>query len=256
MAGAIGLVAAQPGPSLTGNSCAALSTSPSRTLPDLCVGGIEFDLGHHVRYRIGHRGAPYTGTYTVAVYLDGALADQQTVRNPIQPLGGQVAVHAVVTDCQLHDVKVVVDPANGIAEADETNNAAAIRVVPCPDVTGNVEQDLTNNGLTYKARLVVYNKGQAPMPSVTVRALGAPWSHTGTPPAPDDCLTDLTLDCLKDAREVGPLAPGQRIEYRAGPSFRRDQTVFVQVLIHCSASGPCIETDTTNNRVTKQLGPH
>ncbi len=130
-----------------------------------------------------------------------------------------------------------------------------------PDATGKIRQDIMDYGTRYRAKITIENEGTAPMPEVTVVTLIIPNYHTGTPPTPEQCISDPQAPCERHKKTVGPLAPGQKKSYHAGKKRLRTTTILVHVSILCGVPGApappeCAESDTGNNTFKRVLGPH
>jgi hypothetical protein len=116
-------------------------------------------------------------------------------------------------------------------------------------------------GTRYRAKITVENQGTATMPKMTVHTLIIPNYHIGNPPTPEQCITDPSQPCERLNWQLGPLAPGEKKSYHAGKKRLLSTTILVQVGIGCTVPGqpvqtPCPESNTSNNTVTRVLGPH
>jgi len=165
------------------------------------------------------------------------------------------------SNCGALSLRVVVDPDNRVAEADEQNNTKTNNLASaCPDVTASIKKKWVNNNLQYKARIEVVNKGGVIMPKVSVRTLGAPWWPNSNPQPPTNCLSNpqISGSCVKDVTMVGPLAPGASFAYEPGGKYDLGQNLSVQVDITCGTPGQptppqCVESNYSNNTVRKGL---
>ncbi len=115
-------------------------------------------------------------------------------------------------------------------------------------------------GTRYRSKVTVENKGNGPMPEVTVATIVVPDTHWpgGNPPTPQQCISDPQQPCERDTRKVGPLLPGHKDSFRVGKKRLRSTTLFVQVNISCTLFPPeqCAEANVQNNVVKRVLGPH
>lgn len=228
--------------------------------PDLIVVGVpHLNEDRTIGFIVGNRSNIASGPARAVLSVNGV---RQSFDLPILRAYSIHAVHT--TDVWLQctqplSLRVTVDPDNQVAEADETNNSATNSIaVPCPDVSASIRKDWTDYNTRYKAQISIFNKGGVVMPQVNVRTLGFSFRPNDMSRPPTDCLSDYKIasSCMKDDRLIGPIAPGQSIEFEPGGKYDMTEKLNVQVDITCGTpppQGKCTESDYNNNTVRKGL---
>jgi len=229
------------------------------TAPDLTAGVPHLTEDRAIAFSVNNRsniGTPKT--FQAVLYVNGAVKQTFTVNGARAYTMQMFKTSDVWMNCGPLSLRVVVDPDNQVAEADEQNNVSSSNLQSaCPDVTASISKKWVNNNLQYKARIEVINKGGVIMPKVSVRTLGLPWWPNSSPQPVSNCMTNPSLGCLKDVTIVGPLAPGEKFAYEPGGKYDLGQNLSVQVDITCGTTptptGACVESDYSNNTVRKGL---
>jgi len=257
-----GAVAAQEGagarPGAGGEPCLAAGKKPAR-LADLCVGSVAVSPSRFLTFTVRNRGSRSTSAaFTAEVYLDGAL--QETIE--FARLGGSSSrrVEARVakfTDCEMGTIRLVLDPQNLVNETDELNNDYSIdRAPPCPDVTASIDQARVNNR-QYRIQIRVVNEGTARMSAVDVGIIAAIRDSVGGPTL-EQCETASTTisvpGCVFHTLRTSALAPGQPRRFTIGGNIPATRTAEVKVTVKCVLGADCLESNRTNNIVSRILG--
>lgn len=226
--------------------------------PDLCISALTLSQTRHVTFTVRNVGGHNTGIpFSVDVYLNNVKTDSI----PMPDMGSQSdlsieAGHAFLPTCQPALVRVVLDPQGAVHEANRSDNDYMVNwPLPCPDVTAEISQDKVNHDLQYYAHIKVMNHGGMVMPALSVRTLGMTYNPTSPPPVVTSCIQNHNCD-VKDGRMIGPLAPGQIVEYNVDPKFLAAQTLIVVTVIVCESPNNCLESNQTNNTISRVIGPH
>ncbi|MFZ5877667.1 MAG: CARDB domain-containing protein [Nitrospirota bacterium] len=126
---------------------------------------------------------------------------------------------------EARDLKVVVDPNNQIEELHDDNNVteAANSSRPCPDLAiKSIKRHYT--GLlneTYRVKVKIINKGNAPSPSTQVWGTSLPggvWPVTGWPE-------------LVPTHTIPSLAPGETTSFKVGGSVLSANKTAVRIIL-------------------------
>jgi hypothetical protein len=135
----LAIVAAPPTPTFTSTLTPTITPSPTNTplvlipfpplillLGDIALDDVFVTTDGEVVARISVSGS-MSGSFQYKVYVDGSL---QATKNDTLPVGSQLYYSGVVLLPNIFDntntVKVVVDPANTIAELNEDNNTRSV----------------------------------------------------------------------------------------------------------------------------------
>jgi hypothetical protein len=230
--------------------------------PDLKAGVPHLTEDRRIAFAVINRSnLSESKTFQAVLYVNGAVKQTFDVNGAPAYTSHVLTTGDAWVNCGPLSLRVVVDPDNRVAEADEQNNIKVNDLASaCPDVTAGISKKWVNNNLQYKARIEVINKGGVIMPKVSVRTLGAPWWPHETAQPPTNCLSNpqLSGSCIKDVTIVGPLAPGEKFAYEPGGKYDLGQNLSVQVDITCGTPGQplqpqCVESNYNNNTVRKGL---
>ena len=258
-----GAVAAQEGAGARdragGEPCLPAGKKPAG-LADLCVGSVAVSPARFLTFTVRNRGSRSTSAgFTAEIYVNGVR--QETVE--FAPLAGSrvrkaEARVARLADCEKGTIRLVLDPRNVVTETDESNNDVSLdRVPPCPDITAGIDQARVNSR-QYRIQVQVTNQGTARMSAVDVGIIAAIQDSVGGPtleqcePAPDPISVP---GCSFHTLRTSALAPGQTRRFTIGGNIPATRTAAVKVTLKCVLGADCVESDGSNNVVSRILSP-
>jgi CARDB len=230
--------------------------------PDLVAGVPHLTEDRRIAFTVINRSnIGESKTFQAVLYVNGAVKQTFDINGARAYSTHLLSTVDSLVNCGPLSLRVVVDPDNRVAEADEQNNTKTNDLPSaCPDVTASISKKWVNNNLQYKAHIEVVNNGGVIMPKVSVRTLGAPWWPNDTAQPATNCLSNpqISGSCVKNVTIVGPLAPGEKFGYEPGGKYDLGQNLSVQVDITCGTPGQprppeCVESDYNNNTVRKGL---
>ena len=236
------------------------TASVAARLPDLCVESVAVSPARFLSFTVRNRGSRSTSVaFTAEVYLNGVR--QETVAfAPLAKTNGRRAEARVAqfADCGKGTIRLVLDPQNVVTESDELNNDYSIdRGPPCPDVTASIDRTRVNSR-QYRIQIRIVNEGTARMSAVNVGILAAIQDPVGGPTL-GQCETAPTTisvpGCLFHTLRTSALAPGQSRILTVGGNIPVTRTAEVKVTVKCVLGADCLESNGTNNVVSRILGP-
>lgn len=259
-----GAVAAQEGAGARdragGEPCPAAGKKAAR-LADLCVGSVAISPARFLTFTVRNRGSgSISAAFPAEVYIKGVL--QETIE--FARLGGSSGRKAETrvakfADCEKGTIRLVLDPKNVVSESDELNNDYSIdRAPPCPDVTASIEQARVNNR-QYRIQIRVLNEGTARMSPVDVGIIAAIRDPARGGPTLEQCEAApdpiAVSGCLFQTLRSKALDPGQSSRFTIGGNIPATRTAEVKVTLKCVLGADCLESNGSNNVVSRIVGP-
>jgi hypothetical protein len=172
---------------------------------DLVVTSFGLTADGRMTYIVVNRGRTAANSpFVVDLIIDGKRKD--TIKhNALPPLSQQLVISNLARPevCIAVQLRIALDTQQLVNEADEANNTQVRQVVPpCPDLVVDIDKDSVHNGLRYRAKVQVTNRGNL----TTKREFFVLLKGGGSG------LAFAALPILKRER-VGPLAPGQTMSF-------------------------------------------
>ena len=178
---------------------------PSPQQTDLAVTSFGLTADARMTYVVVNRGRTAANSpFVVDLLIDGKRED--TVKhNALPPLSQQRVISNLARPevCSAVQLRIALDTQQLVNEADEANNIQSRQMVPpCPDLVVDIDKDSVSNGLKYRAKVQVTNKGNL----TTQRQFYVLLKGAGSG------LAFAALPILKRER-MGPLMPGQTVSF-------------------------------------------
>jgi hypothetical protein len=178
---------------------------PSPQQTDLAVTSFGLTADARMTYTVVNRGRTAANSpFVVDLFIDGKRED--TVKhNALPPLSQQRVISNLARPevCSAVQLRIALDTQQLVNEADEANNSQSRQMVPpCPDLVVDIDKDSVSNGLKYRAKVQVTNKGNL----TTKREFYVLLKGSGSG------LAFAAMPILKRKR-MDPLAPGQTVSF-------------------------------------------
>jgi len=172
---------------------------------DLAVTSFGLTADGRMTYVVVNRGRTAANSpFVVDLFIGGKRKD--TVKhNALPPLSQQRVISNLARPevCSAVQLRIALDTQQLVNEADEANNTQSRQMVPpCPDLMVDIDKDSVSNGLKYRAKVQVTNRGNL----TTKREFYVLLKGSGSG------LTFAALPILKRER-MGPLAPEQTVSF-------------------------------------------
>jgi hypothetical protein len=172
---------------------------------DLAITSFGLTADGRMTYIVVNRGRTAANSpFVVDLIIDGMRKD--TIKhNALPPLSQQLVISNLARPevCGTVNLGIALDAQQLVTEADETNNTQLRQMVPpCPDLVVDIDKDSVSNGLKYRAKVQVTNRGNLTTKHQFFVLLKGGGSG----------LAFAALPILKRER-LGPLAPGQTVSF-------------------------------------------
>ena len=188
----------------------ALGGTPLKPHPgtDLTVTSFGLTADGRVTYVVANPGQTAANSpYVVDVYIAGKRED--TVKHNPLPGDSQQRVISNLArpeTCGPTSFRIAVDTQQLVTEQNETNNTQDRTITPpCPDLVVDIDKDSVSNGLKYRAKLQITNRGNLTTGRDFVVLLKG--TSGGASPTNWFALPDLTQ------KRIGPLPPNETISF-------------------------------------------
>jgi CARDB protein len=175
---------------------------------DLVVASFGLTADGRMTYIVVNRGRTAANSpFVVDLFIDGTRKD--TVKhNALPPLSQQGVISNLARPevCSAVQLRIALDTQQLVNEGDEANNTLLRQLVPpCPDLVVDIDKDSVSNGLKYRAKVQVTNRGNL----TTKREFFVLLKGSGSG------MAFAALPILKRER-MGPLVPGQTVSFYEG----------------------------------------
>ncbi len=214
---------------------------------DLAVISLGVTSDGRMTYVVANIGQTAANSPFVADLYIGGKREDTIKHNPLPARSQQRVVSNLARPevCTATLFRAAVDTQQLVAEADEGNNARERTLVPpCPDLVVDIDKDSVSNGLKYRAKVQVTNRGNlSTKREFTVMLMG---TSGGISPTGWGALPVL------NQRRIGPLAPGQTASFYEGGDHLGTTTFNYRALV--DRFDEIRESNESNNEKRETMG--
>lgn len=214
---------------------------------DLIIGAFGLTNDGRMTYVVANSGQTAANSpFVVDLFIAGKRED--TIKHNALPARSQQRVISNLARpevCTATQFRIALDTQQLVTEQDEGNNSRQITLTPpCPDLVVDIDKDSVSNGLKYRAKVQVTNRGNLTTKrEFTVMLTGV---SGGVSPTGWGALPVLTQ------KRIGPLAPNQTVSFYEGGNHLGTTTFSYRAL--ADRFEEILESNENNNDKRETMG--